>query len=257
MLTKLLALSALFYLAADPATAQQPSKSIETELLTLAFNGVVKDLYYLHGKEVREMEASSLSLAGPIYYKGPRALRFYKTEAEALRSLEETENAPKPVLSTFIAEKTNRTLLLFVFADKKDKTPKLKTYGVSDSDLSEADYKIFNFSKQNLYLNFNDKKVAVRAGEDRNVRTPEWKREVQDMNVLFGAKLNGSKEVQRVYSSVWAHRPERRNFIFIFDSGDRNRPLGIYRYYDVPSVAARKNDPSGGDAPEGIDKALE
>ena len=43
-------------------------------------------------------------------------------------------------------------------------------------------------------------------------------------------------KLERVYSSVWGHRPERRMFVFIFDRPDKNRPLDIRMFFDLPAI---------------------
>ena len=211
---------------------QTPPETIKTELLTLSINGEVNGLFYKNGKGAQRLQASSGSISSPIFYEGPRVISLYKKAAD-LNPVPEGVTPPKPLHQVKIPEGTNRTLLLFAFTGKPEDPPKVRAYGITDSNFSEGDYRIYNFSTQNAYVMHNDDKVAVPSGKQGAVRGAKWGKKVQDMKVMLGKEEEG--KLVPVYSSIWGHRPERRNFIFVFDQPGNKRKFNIKKFFDLPA----------------------
>lgn len=46
-----------------------------------------------------------------------------------------------------------------------------------------------------------------------------------------------------VYSSVWGHRPGRRNFIFMFDGHHPSKPINFCRFFDIPASGRTSTPP--------------
>ena len=220
---------------------QEKPEVIKTELLTLSINGDVGGYYYRNGKGMEMLQASSDGISVPIYYEGSPVLFLYHKKAD-LAPVAKGQKAPEPALKVSVASGANRTLLIFAFGGDPDTPPKVKAYGITDTAFSEGDYRVYNFASQNVYIALNDEKLAVAPGKLGNVRGGSWGKKIQDMRVQLGRK-DGSKIVP-VYSSMWGHRPERRNFIFVFDRNHERKPFDIKRFYDLPSYKPKPRDGS-------------
>lgn len=238
-----IALAIILCQFAISSSAPAEVEMIKTEFLTLSFNGSPPTYYYRNGKKVEELHASRQGISAPVFYTGNRILSLYE-KATDLTPPKEGEVAPKPLIQVKLPSRSDRVLLVFAYTGKKGELPALKAYGISDKSLGEGDYRVLNFSKQDIYVVLDKKRAAVAAGQQANISGGSWRGEVQDLDVNFGMKANG--KIESVYSSVWGHRPERRCFIFVFDRGEKFRPLDIRTFFDVPAVsAARKGNRSG------------
>ena len=229
---KLLSFLLATALALPSLRAQE--EMIRTELLTLSINGLLAPgLFYRNGKEVHELTAIDNGMSAPIFYSGTRRLNLYRTEAEASPA-EDPAKAPKPALSITLPKNSDRVLLVFAFPDKKAKLPGVKAYGIDDSSLREGDYRVFNFSRQKVYVMLEDKKnaISVDPGKVRELKPKGWRSKLRSIQTTVGARIG--KDIRPVYQSVWEHRPERRNFLIVFDNPDKIRPLRLSKFYDVP-----------------------
>lgn len=227
-------LAGLLFLLSQAATAQP----VRTELLTLAFNGSLPGYYYKSGGQVLKLTASAQGISAPVFYQGPPLISLYEKESD-LAPHKEGEEKPEPVLRVKLPPGNDRVLLVFAYTGTQKRIPGATAYGISMQSMKEGDYRIFNFSKQSIYAILNDKKTKVAPGKQSNVSDASWKREILDMKVAFGLQAPDQK-ARSVYSSVWGHRPVRRNFIFIFDRPDKFRPLDIRMFYDVPKIKAAR-----------------
>jgi hypothetical protein len=230
------AILAGFLLGLLPAAAQDDI--IETEFLTLSFNGTVKGFYYRNGKEISKLEASRQGISAPIAYRGSSVLSLYENETD-LAPPEKGREPPKPVLQVLLPANNDRVLLLFTFADAKSPLPTLRALGISTTAMKEGDYRIFNLSKQDVFAILNEQKASIAPGKSNSLTSAAWRGGVMDMNVSFGLRKEDG-QIRPVYSSVWGHRPVRRMFVFIFDRPDKFRPLDIRMFYDVPKIKAAK-----------------
>lgn len=227
-----LAFSFLILLAPTPALAQE--NPIKLELLSLSFNGTVKGLYYRNGKDVVEMLASQQGIGAPFLYKGPRVISLYDDPSH-LAPRKDDEPAPKPVLQALLPSEKNRALLVFAFSEKNKGVPGVKVYGIDTGDMKNGDYRLFNFSKNSIAGILGGKqKAALKPKQNTLLSSTKWRSDILDLDVQFATPING--KLERVYSSVWGHRPERRMFVFVFDRPDKNRPLDIRMFFDVPAI---------------------
>ncbi|MEP4079535.1 hypothetical protein [Haloferula sp.] len=227
------------------ALGQDRKEVVKTELMTLCFNGIVPSYYYMNGKKIMELTAHSQGISPPVFYSGSPVIALYGNKGD-LESIKSGEDPPKPQMSARIPTGSDRVLLVFAYTDKEKKDPKLRAYGIDDSTLKEGDYRVFNLSKKKIYAVLNDKKsaVAVSSNKQGTIRSGAWGKKAGAVQAQFG--IQDGKKIKRAYSSVWGHRPERRSFVFVFDNGDRVKPLNIRSFYDVPGY---KPPRAGGDGP--------
>ncbi|MGJ8724099.1 MAG: hypothetical protein ACSHYB_06040 [Roseibacillus sp.] len=234
--------SLLFLSFGSEVQAQDQPEIVKTELITITFNGMISPgFFYRNGGEIVQLAAGTQGISPPVFYQGPRRLEFFRSKND-LNPPEKDKEKPKPAVVATLPKTSDRALLVFAFPNKKAKTPGVKAYPVDDRSLKEGDYRIFNFSKQKVFLIFQDKnsQVAVDSGKVAEITGAAWSRKMGSVNVSLGIQNAKQKRIDSVYSSVWGHRPERRSFLFAFDSGDKNRPVLLKKFYDVPAFKTEK-----------------
>jgi hypothetical protein len=218
------------------ARAQTPAPApvVSTEILTLALYDPVADLFFHDGKEIQPFQANLTGLGQPLAYKGPQRFLLRAAAAEfAAKPL------PAPAAAVDLPLDCNRVLMLCL---KSGQDPlKLRTYDISTGKSKAGDYRFFNFSRQPISVILGGEKFALPAGRDTNVSDLSWGKETLDLPMQMAVVQKGKAKL--VYSAVWGHRPGRRNFVFLFDGKHPSKPVGVYRFFDVPSIAAPAGTP--------------
>lgn len=209
------------------ANAQQPP-TVNTELLTIALDEGVDGLFYFDGTEVLPFQANLTGLSQPLRYKGPQ--RFVLRENPE----EFTAKPPLPAPAASVLLPLNCKRVLITCVKSADKPLRMAAYDISTTNRA-GDYRFFNFSNQTLSLILGEKRFAVAPGKDASVSNSAWRDSVLDIPVQVAA-VQGNKP-KLVYSSVWGHRPGRRNFIFMFDGRHPSKPINFCRFFDIPSAS--------------------
>lgn len=232
-------LLAMSVLALTGPVLAQEGDIVKVELMTLSLGGRVGPLYYMNSGKVSTIDASPLGISPPIVYKGARKLALYSSK-EDLEPREEGEPVPKPVVMAALAKRENRALL--IFADKGEGGEiTLRSYGVDTNGTKAGDYRMFNFSSQKVFVIMGeDKKISVGKGKEAVVSSSKWRKEIMDMPIKMGISREG--KFYTVLSKVWGHRPERRKFVFMFDSGTERRPLKVRTFYDLPNLRVIRDE---------------
>jgi hypothetical protein len=221
---------------AATATRAQDAPMIRTEVLTLALEDPVAGLFFHNGKEIALFQANLTGLGQPLAYHGPSRFLLRASEAEFAAK----PPLPAPVATVDLPPGADRVLLLCL---KSGKEPlKLKAYDISTGKSGAGDYRFFNFSNQGISIILGDRRFALQPGRDSNVTDPSWKKETLDLPMQMAVVKEGKPKL--VYSAVWGHRSGRRNFIFLFDGKQVAKPVGVYRFFDIPSAAAPNGAPA-------------
>jgi len=211
-----------------PAAGQEP-QMVDTEFLTVALDEAVEGLFYSDGKTPQPFEANITGLSQPLRYVGPR--RFTVREDAAEFSL--TAPLPTPVASVDFPLNCRRVLLACV---KSPNSPlRLVAYDISSTNRA-GDYRFFNFSSKPLSLILGEKRVALQPSKDILISSTSWRDAVLDLPIKVAALEN--KQPKLVYSSIWGHRPGRRNFIFMFDGNHPSQPVIFCRFFDIPPTSS-------------------
>jgi hypothetical protein len=209
-----------------PAMAQEP-KSVDTELLTIALDETVNGLFYLNDKTVEPFQANLTGLSQPMHYKGPQRFSVRANAAD----FSAKPPLPSPVASTLLPLNCKRVLLVCI--KSVDKPLHLVAYDISTKNKA-GDYRFFNFSSKTLSLILSDKRFAVAPGKDVSVSNAAWRDAVLDLPVQVAASENNKPKL--VYSSIWGHRPGRRNFVFMFNGHHPSKPINFCRFFDIPAT---------------------
>lgn len=206
--------------------AQQ--EMVKTEIVTLAIDEPVTNLYFKNEQETSSFQANLTGLSEPLAYKGPQRLILRASEAEFAAE----PPLPPPAAAVDLPLKSDKVLLVCV--KSKDKPLQLIPYDIASGKGAAGDYRFFNFSHSTLSLIFGSKKFVIKPGSNLLVTDSSWKSEVMEMDVEMAIIKDGKPK--RVYSSAWGHRPGRRNYVFMFDGPQTYKPIKICRFFDVPSI---------------------
>ena len=209
------------------APAQEQPATVSTQILTLALNDPVDGLFFFDGKQVLPFQANLTGLGQPTPYKGPQRFVLRANEAEFAAK----PPLPAPAASVDLPLNCDRVLLLCMQSGKEP--IKLRAYDISTGKSKAGDYRFFNFSKQGISVILGGEKFGLVAGRDTNVSDLSWGKETLDLPMQMAVMEGGKPKL--VYSAVWGHRPGRRNFVFLFDGKHPSKPVGVYRFFDIPS----------------------
>jgi hypothetical protein len=152
-----------------------------------------------------------------------------------------TAKPPLPAPVATVSLPLNADRILLVCVKSVDKPLKLVPYDIGKGRLTAGDYRFFNFSHSTLSMIFGTKRFAVAPGTDSVVSDPDWKKEVTELDMEVAVVKD--QKAKSVYSSVWGHRPGRRNFVFMFDGVHDYDTIRICRFFDVPSKEPEKKEP--------------
>ena len=207
-------------------SGQQQEPQISTEFLTIALDEPVADLFFKSGETVSPFEANQTGLGQPVSYKGPKRLALRTTAAEF--SLKPP--LPPPAASVMLPATADRVLLACV--KSADNPMRIAAYDISSTGSKAGDYRFFNFCSRTLSLIVGSEKFTLAPGKDGIASSQAWREAVLDLPMRVATVEDGKAKL--VYSSVWGHRPGRRNFVFMFDGRHPSKPVSISRFFDIP-----------------------
>jgi len=227
---QIFSLFVLFALTTFTARAQQQEPVVKTELLTIALEEPIEELFFTNaGGEIISISANLTGLGQPIPYKGPQRLVFRATKEEFGRE----PPLPAPVAVVNLPLKADRVLLTCL---KSGAAPlRIVPYDISAADLRAGDYRVFNFSSHQVSISFGGGRFLLAAGNDKSVSKPSWRDDVLDLPMQVAIVQDNQPRL--VYSSVWGHRPGRRSFVFMFNGRHPSTPVGINRFFDFPTAS--------------------
>ena len=205
--------------------AEKNEPAVKTELLTIALADAVDGLFYFDGESARSFEANLTGLSQPNPYQGPQQFVVRNKPGDFT-----ADPLPAPAASVLLPTNCRRVLLACI---KTGKSPlRIVAYDISTQDRA-GDYRFFNFSNQTLSFILGDERFAIAPGKNSLASNSKWREAVLDIPVKVAAVENNNTKL--VYSSIWGHRPGRRNFIFMLSGAHRSKPITFCRFFDIPS----------------------
>jgi hypothetical protein len=212
------------------AAEQDPAKSVRVDLMPVSLGESLATWYVNHG-EVVKLEAFESAMGTPVFYRGPQTLALYAKPEDA-RPRKEGEAVVSPLATVTLPSGNRRVLLLF--APGKDNKPQLRAYGVDDAALKGGDYRVYNFAPVAISGRMGERAIQLKPGQTSDISSPAWRDAGADLEVEMGFNRGGKQQV--VYSTIWSHFPERRNYIFVVPTGNPTNPLELRKFHDVPAV---------------------
>lgn len=208
---------------------------VNTEIVTIALDDSVADLYFDTGKEIAHFQANPTGLGAPLRYKGPP--RFMLRTSKEEFGME----PPLPAPHAWVDLPLNSERVLLACLKSGDAPVQLRAYDIGKARIDAGDYRFFNFSNTPVSVIFGERKFSVNPGQETLVSHAAWKKEVGEIDVLMAIIKDG--KAKPVYSSQWGNRPGRRNYIFLFGSPQEYKPIRICRFFDVPPSEAPDSTP--------------
>jgi len=210
---------------------------VKTEILAVALDAPVTGLFIDTGNGIRPFFANLTGLGLPLAYQGPRHLILHSSE-EAFRSVA-GQQAPPPAAVVDLPATGDRAILVCTL--NPEGALKIIAYDISTTGMQPGSYRFFNYSRSLVSFIVGERKFNLLPGTDSLVTDPKWQSEVMDLEVQFGLRPSADKPFQRVYASVWGHRPVRRNYVFLFDGNSPSKPITSRRFFDVlPAITVAR-----------------
>lgn len=206
--------------------------SISTEIVTIALDQPVADLFFDNGKGVSRLQANPTGLGEPLSYKGSRRFIVRTSEAEFAMK------PPLPAPHAWVDLPNASERILLACLKTGDAPMKMVAYDIGRARLAAGEYRFFNFSHVVISVILGDRKISVQPGKEVLASHASWKNEVTEIDVAMAIIKDGKP--RPVYSSQWGNRPGRRNYVFLFDGPQTYKPIRICRFFDVPPKEPEK-----------------
>ena len=228
-------------LPARSAPVQEPV--IRTDLMPISLSGNFVAYYFTNGK-VCKLEAFEAGIGTPLFYKGPRTLLLYAKEDEA--KPREKDQAPVVPLAT-VSLPASAERILLIPVPKPDHKVDVLALGVDTKSLAAGDYRIYNFSTHELLGVIGKMPVRLKSGQVQDISDSSLREKDDDLGVQIAYVQDDKKKL--IYSGMWSHSLQARNFIFIVDNGSPTSPISVRKFYDIPSVTSIGYEPNRSESP--------
>ncbi len=227
------------------AAQDKPVKTHKTNLsiVVMRYNEALNQLYWTNTKgevdKSKSIMTSTSSILAPAKYEGPKKLMFHSLKKIA----DEGKGDFEPVASVSLPDSKNTIVIIFP-------NP---TYGVNDTEgkTKELPYRAVAVSDNNtkftlgsrFLLNLTAKPIRGMTGEipfyvkaennNRFILKPGESTIVTNLSgktsnqVYIESYDEENDQWNRFKSSRWFHMPNRRKFVFIFQSGKNPPELKI------------------------------
>jgi hypothetical protein len=201
---KFLHLLSILALSFSSLAAQTEEKSWSIRVAALDIAGTHDTLWLRTGPEKDPMQISlnTRVFSPPVEFKGPAALAFFKTEAEA-----KAAEPPAPLASTILKHES----ALILFSAKPDQKT-YQTYTIADGDFPFGSFRLVNFSSATVRAEFSGKPVLLKpnAAETIPFREGQAAIPVRILAVAEGA------EPRIIRQTSWSITPTQRELVLCF-----------------------------------------
>lgn len=213
-------------------THSQAQDQVRTDLMPIGLGADIT-LHYLNKGVPASMDLLQSGMGTPRFYKGPKTVAFY-AKAEDLAKIGKADAVP-PVAQVILPDAGRVLLLALTNAEKQRK---LVAYPVKDSELSEGEYRIYNFSHLRVACLLGRKSSDLAPGTSYDVKDDALHGKDGDVGAQF-AWIDDKKQKHLVYSTIWGHAAKARSYVFLMDTGNPQQPLDVRKFHDVPSVPSQ------------------
>jgi hypothetical protein len=101
---------------------------------------------------------------------------------------------------------------------------------ISSQRVEAGDYVFFNFSTNPVGVMLGENTFPMATGQIRMISKTEWRENSADLKIRVGVRLG--EETRMVFSSIWGHHPDRRNYVFLFDGHHASMPAVMRKTHD-------------------------
>ena len=245
MISRFLAIFAFVSLALQSPSraASEKETVIRIDLMPISLSGNFVAYYSTNGK-VNKLEAFETGMGTPVFYKGPRTLLLYAKEEDA-NPREEGQPPVIPLASVALPVSAERVLLLPV--PKPENKVEVRALGVDAKSLAAGDYRLYNLSTVSLLGIIGKKRFSLKPGQMQDVSDSSLREKEEDIGVQI-AYVQDEKQ-KMIYSGMWGHSVQARNFIFMVGTGNPSSPISVKKFHDIPSVRSIGYEPEKRESP--------
>ena len=205
------------------ATAQEPEK-IKAEIVTLSWEGNIKDLWYQGPKETEKIDVYESGFTMPLEYSGPPDIAFYKDRtALALPP----EKRPPPTAIARLPENGGSVLLFFTTLPNDPGKWEVRVLDNSIKKFPPGAYRFFNLTETPIQLAINKTFYPPIESRHLSIITPPTGEPIRDIALYIGI----GKEI--AYSSQWGHRDARRATVFVYPSSRGEGRLEVRKFFQA------------------------
>lgn len=193
---------------------------VRTELKVLAVGEALEGFRVQQGEGFSELNAGLVGLGPPVAYYGPARLLLWPPAEEGVEAV--------PVADVDLPAGARRVLLLCLQGE--DQRLRLIALDISGSRMAGGDYFFLNVSSQAVGVMLGGESVALQPGQTRMLRHRDWRSGAADLTIRVG-QLRG-EESRLVFSSIWGHHPDRRNYVLVMDGPHASMPVVLRKVHD-------------------------
>jgi hypothetical protein len=223
--------------------APEPEPVIRIDLMPISLSGNFVAYYSTNGK-VSKLEAFETGMGTPVFYKGPRTLLLYAKEEDA-KPREEGQPPVIPLAIVALPVSAERVLLLPV--PKPDKKVEVRALGVDAKSITAGDYRFYNLSTVNLLGMIGKKQLSLKPGQMQDISDSSVREKEDDLGIQIACVQDDKQKL--IYSGMWGHSVQARNFIFMIGTGNPASPIRVRKFHDIPSVRSIGYEPEKRESP--------
>jgi|GEM_PF-6857667 len=205
------------------SSAQAPTP-IKAEIVTLSWEGNIKDLWYQGSKAPEKLDVYESGFTMPFEYSGPPNIAFYKDKAVLAL---DPEKRPPPDAIAKLPKNGGSVMLLFT-ADPNDSGKwDIRSFDNSLSNFPPGSYRIFNLTDSPIQVAIDKTVNPAIAAKNLAVISPPSGEAIRDIMIQIAMGKNIA------YSSQWGHRDVRRATVFISPSTRGEGRLEIRKFFQA------------------------
>lgn len=205
------------------ASAQDPAL-IKAEIVTLSWNGNIKDLWYQGPKAPEKLDVYESGFTIPFEYKGPANIAFYKDEAALALP---PEKRPPPIGIAKLPPNGGSVLLFFTaIANNPDKW-EIRTLDNSLKNFPPGAYRFFNLTETPIQVVIDKTFYPPIDSKNFSIIPSPSGEAIRDiaLDIVIGKKT--------AYASQWGHRDVRRATVFVYPSIRGEGRLEVRKFFQA------------------------
>jgi hypothetical protein len=213
----------LLAVCSGTAHAQAPVP-IKAEIITLSWDGSIKDLWYQGAKGPEKLDIYDSGFTMPMEYSGPPEIAFYKDKT-ALALPHEKRPPPTAVAKL---PTTGGSVLLFFTTDTTDSNKwEVRILDNSLKNFPPGAYRFFNLTKTSIQIAIDKTFYPPIEPKHLSIVPSPTGEPIRDIALYIGI----GKEI--AYSSQWGHRDARRATVFVYPSERGEGRLEVRKFFQA------------------------
>ncbi len=205
------------------ARAQAPVP-IKAEIVTLCWEGNIKDLWYQGNKEPEKVDIYDSGFTIPTEYTGPPDIAFYKEKAALYLP---PEKRPPPNAIAKLPKSGGSMLLFFTAIANEPDRWEIRTMDNSLKNFPPGAYRFFNLTETPIQVAIDKTFYPPIESKHLSLIPSPTGEPIRDIALYIGI----GKEI--AYSSQWGHRDARRATVFVYPSTRGEGRLEVRKFFQA------------------------